>query len=46
MTEVFEIKETHYTVCSCYVTYAFQSESTLYSCLSVKEFLTRKKRKI
>ena len=30
MTEVFEIKEPHYTVCSCHVTYTFQSESTLY----------------
>ena len=25
------------TVCSCHVTYAFQSESTLYSCLNVKK---------
>ena len=25
------------TVCSYHATYAFQSESTLYSCLSVKE---------
>ena len=29
------------TVCSCQVTYAFQSESTLYSCLNVKKFLPR-----
>ena len=28
-----------YIVCSCHVTYAFQSESTLYSCLKVKELL-------
>ena len=28
-------------VCSCHVTYAFQSESTLYSCLNVKELLAR-----
>ena len=27
------------TVCSCHVTYVFQSESTLYSCLNVKERL-------
>ena len=27
------------TVCSCHVTYAFQSESSLYSCLNVKELL-------
>ena len=27
------------TVCSCHVTYAFESESTLYSCLNVKELL-------
>ena len=25
------------TVCSCHVTYAFESESTLYSCLNVKD---------
>ena len=29
------------TVCSYHVTYAFQSESTLYSCLNVKELLAR-----
>ena len=29
------------TVCSCHVTYAFQSELTLYSCLNAKEFLAR-----
>ena len=29
------------TVCSCHVTYAFQSESTLYICLNVKELLVR-----
>ena len=27
------------TVCSCHVTYTFQGESTLYSCLNVKELL-------
>ena len=27
------------TVCSYHVTYTFQSESTLYSCLNVKELL-------
>ena len=32
----------HLTVCSCHVTYAFESESTLYSCLNVKELLARK----
>ena len=31
------------TVCSCHDTYAFQSESTLYSCLNVKELLARTK---
>ena len=31
----------HLTVCSCHVTYAFQSESTLSSCLNVKELLAR-----
>ena len=34
------------TVCSCHVTYAFQSESTLYSCLNVKELLARNRREI
>ena len=33
-------------VCSCHVTYAFQSESTLYSCLNVKELLTRSRGEI
>ena len=32
----------HFIVCSCHVTYAFQSESTLYSCLNVKEWSRRK----
>ena len=31
----------HLTVCSYHVKYAFQSESTLYSCLNVKELLAR-----
>ena len=34
------------TVCSCHVTYAFESESTFYSCLNVKELLARSRRKI
>ena len=36
----------HLTVCSCHVTYAFQSESTLYICLNVKELLARSRREI
>ena len=36
----------HFNVCSCHVTYAFQSESTLYSCLDVKELLARSRCKI
>ena len=36
----------HLTVCSCHVTYAFQSESTLYICLDVKELLARSRREI
>ena len=32
------------TLCSYHVKYAFQSESTLYSCLNVKEFLARNAR--
>ena len=34
------------TVCSCYVTYAFQSESTVYSFLNVKKLLARNRRKV
>ena len=33
-------------VCSCHVTYAFQSETTLYSCLNVKKLLARSRREI
>ena len=35
-----------FTVCSCHVTYAFQSECTLYICLNVKELLARNRRDI
>ena len=34
------------TVCSYHITYAFQSESTLYSCLNIKELLARSMREI
>ena len=34
------------TVCSYHVTYTFQSESTLYSCLNVKELFARSRREI
>ena len=34
------------TVCSCHVMYGFQSESTLYSCLNVKELLAQSRHKI
>ena len=34
------------TVCSCHVTYTFQSEFTPYSCLNVKELFARSRRKI
>ena len=33
-------------VCSCRVTYAFQCESSLYSCLNVNELLARSRREI
>ena len=33
-------------LCSCHVTYAFQSERTLYSCLNVKELLARSRHEI
>ena len=34
------------TVCYYHVTYAFQNESTLYSCLNVKKFIARNRRDI
>ena len=34
------------SVCSCHVTYACQSESTLNICLNVKELLARSRREI
>ena len=34
------------TVASCHVTYVFKSESTLYSCLNVKELIARSRHKI
>ena len=36
----------HLTVCSCHATYAFQSGSTLYSCLNVNEILAQSRSKI
>ena len=36
----------HLTVCFYHVTYEFDSESTLYSCLNVKELLARSRRHI
>ena len=40
------ISTVHLTVCSYHVTYAFQSESALYSCLNVKELLPRSRHEI
>ena len=39
-----DIKKT--IVCSCHVTYTFQSEFTLYGCLNVKELLAQSRCKI
>ena len=36
----------HLTVCSWHVTWTFQSESTFYICLNVKELLTQNRRHI
>ena len=36
----------HLTVCSCYVTNSFQSESTLYSYVNTKELLAQSSREI
>ena len=41
LVDVAYISNINLTVCFCHVTYAFQSESTLYSCLNVKELLAR-----
>ena len=40
------LPRTGLSVCFYHVTYAFQSESTLYSCLNVKELLARSRREI
>ena len=40
------ISAVHLTVCSCYVRYEFQSKSTLYLCLNVKERVALNKREI
>ena len=44
--EINWMKDKFLTVCSCHVTYAFQGESTFYSCLNVKELLAWSRRKI
>ena len=36
----------HLTVCSCHVTSVFQSQSTFYSCLNVKELVARSRLEI
>ena len=36
----------HLLVCSFHVTYAFQSDSTLYNCLNIKELPPRRRRQI
>ena len=42
--EFFKWKD--WTVCSCHVMYAVQSESTFYSCLNVKELLAGRRHEI
>ena len=44
--QTYQMRNKELTVCSCYVKYAFQSESILYSCLNVKELFARSRRKI
>ena len=39
-------EEKYLIVCFYHVTYEFESESTLYSCLNVKELLARNRRHI
>ena len=46
---IFQFLQCHgglLTVCSCHVMHVFQSESTLYSCLNVKELLGRSRLEI
>ena len=43
---VYKMNFLNQTICSYHITYAFQSESTLYSCLNVKELLARSRREI
>ena len=45
-TRVLNMPGLYKAVCSCHVTYAFQSESTFYSCLNAKELLARSRREI
>ena len=44
--DLSQISLEHSTVCSNHVTYSFQSESTLYSCLNAKELLAQKRPEI
>ena len=46
LVKLFNNYGVHLTVCSYHVTYAFQNESTLYSCLNVKELLARSRHEI
>ena len=43
---IMRLLKTPFTICYYHVTYAFQSESTLYSCLNVKEHLAQNRRDI
>ena len=43
---VHKLESRHETVCSYHVTYTFQSESILDTCLNVKELLARNRRDI
>ena len=44
--DAVSVATTSLPVCSYHVTYTFQSESTLHSCLNVKELLARSRREI
>ena len=44
--DAISVATTSLPVCSYHVTYTFQSESTLHSCLNVKELLARSRREI
>ena len=46
LTNIAILNTKNADVCSYHVTYLFQNESTLYSCLNIKELLAGNRREI